>query len=405
MTPKPWSMSNSPELMVLKPVLTLRWRVILVVVESGDRHGCKRCKASMSSCTYTQSSTTKGSRKKLRRLPAFTPTRGLSPESTTSYTPGQRNSQELQINDLTRLNEKKEGARNVSESLSSTSAQSPIDPPSDQDGWWGLLWQVSSGDSSEPPGVSGLLDVEIYESLNENPPIFESDILSLVPSPIESVPAEETWKHPPLQTQYDVSIDISPTPETMPSTRAISISSNAPINDCDQEYPFRCLCLDTMVQLLEDMGMEGSDMVIDMLLACLERDIRTCEDVLSCTNCKVYVNNSMLFAAVVHLLSATASSVAAQILLIVNEHARTTGTVEGAMIFDCYSVNGPGMKAWTIFNTALHHLNDLVALLSCIKTVIGSKKGPREMLVKAEDNVTKICLMVHELSNSLEIYR
>ena len=145
-----------------------------------------------------------------------------------------------------------------------------------------------------------------------------------------------------------------------------------------------------MVQLLEDIGEHGPEEGVDSLLMCLGRGVRACEEVLACPNCEACYKNGMLFATVAQHLSAAASGVAGKLSRVTScKPDRIDDLFEGAISLGCYKIEGPKVRFWLVYNTALHHLADLRALLSRIDKRIRPKSGAAELLADAENKIIK----------------
>lgn len=356
---------------------------------SGNSDGCERCKATLNTCTYLRTSSSKDGHKRRPRLSSSASTKGSCHGPPPGRVSEEPNSQLPFVNAVAWSDTGQEGPPESSENSPDTSEGSLVDVPRPQGTWLDFEWDYTpidgTFDAFDP--IQGMLATDLHENA-------EAFTLLSPTAPLSTVAG---WNHSSV-VQQDVAGQMhrrrSAIPPSSESGPVLATLANGGV----REYTSGgCQCQGTMVLLLEDMGDHGPDKGVDSLLMCLGQGIRACEEVLACTNCKTCYKNGMLFAAVAQHLSAAASSVASKLSPVTGcKPDRISDVFEGAISLGCYRIEVPKVRFWLVYNTALHHLAGVRALLSRIEKRVRPESGAWELLADAEDKIIKSCCIVQQ---------
>ena len=356
---------------------------------SGNRDGCKRCKATLDTCTYIRTSPSRDDHRRRPRLSSSASTRRSCLGPPPGRVPKGPDSQLPSINALAWPDTGQEGPPESSENSPTRVEGSLVDVPKLQGTWLDFVWDYMPVDDTfnavDP--VQGMLRTDLHENTKAPTLLSSTTPISTVADWNDSSVVQQDWASQMHRRR-------SATPPSSASDPVLATSVNDSTRDCSSGG---CQCQGTMVQLLEDIGEHGPDKGVDSLLMSLGRGVRACEEVLACPNCEACYKNGMLFATVAQHLSAAANSVASKFSPVTGCKPDPMSDVfEGAISLGCYTIEAPKVRFWLVYNTTLHHLAALRALLSRIDQRVRPTSGAGELLADAEDSISKSCCMVQQ---------
>lgn len=183
----------------------------------------------------------------------------------------------------------------------------------------------------------------------------------------------------------------APTEGGSMSSELTSLQMPAVSASCKDPSPATCQCLKIMVQLLEDLGPQEAEGGIDRSLKCLERGIVTVTATLDCTGCDICTNQGMLLLTVLQQLDVTIGLMVSAMSPNNGHRVKLGPSIQWQISFGCYEVEDLGLKLWLVLALSMRHICDLEKLLKRIKTNMRLKPTFLRSVIDVEDHIRKAC--------------
>ncbi|KAK0637388.1 hypothetical protein B0T17DRAFT_521563 [Bombardia bombarda] len=389
---------------------------------SGGKDRCARCESTGSTCVYSQSARGGGSgKKRARQGPPF-PTQTQEDAAVQPQTPEQseqsprchRRQSHHVVSTPAADHQQDDTLSSIDDMVTFSLPMSPEPEHSNTAlSQWDQNVSTELDLSSSAGLLAGLHDSELYE--------FDVSAMTCGDSSTES--AAHSVLTSPLSYSPRTGGGTLDFQDLMNDLAAASATSDLsrPATTRPQGV---CKCLGSMVQLLEDMGLQracAEATGIDGFLMCLRSATYACSDVLACNQCRLCSENSMLLATVVqqmgdiccdmgdllaqekvassrrHSVSGSSSSNNSSYNVSGSSHPSKDGSMlEGAIWFGRYSVETPKMRDSLVHNLIVLHLGDLRALLARLKNEIWKKRGAWKLVAEAEEKAERVYYLVQD---------
>ncbi|KAM0809937.1 putative Zn2/Cys6 DNA-binding protein [Seiridium cardinale] len=192
-----------------------------------------------------------------------------------------------------------------------------------------------------------------------------------------------------------------PTEEGSLSSELTSLQLPAVSASCEASPSATCQCLKIMVQLLEDLGPQETEAGVDRSLKCLGRGIAILANILDCTDCDACTNQGMLLLTVLRQLGVTVGVMVSTISPTNGHQVKLGPSIEWQVSFGCYAVEDLDLKLWLVLALSLRHIYDLEKLLKRIKINMRLKPTFVGSVVDVEDHVRKACNEIQALQTQV----
>ncbi|KAE8366427.1 hypothetical protein BDV27DRAFT_91947 [Aspergillus caelatus] len=332
---------------------------------SGDRYGCQRCQATLTTCTYRSSIKATDQPSSQRRQSTSAPNSSSKPPA------------------------KRQQTRRNTDSRSATgdALSRPVDtnqqlPPADtKDGLWTPI--TSSG----PVLHEFLHDWDDFHSK-------DSQSLDLLQGEsINAIPMESTLPDSHDTSSYSPSTTASIIDDDSPSSLVIHPPTTVTSVDSHTSRSRGCGCIRSLADILERVsGDDGSNLDevdhFDDLLVYLRDGVETCKQVLPCKLCCVCTTNPMFVVTIFQQLATFAQSLCCQ-LVMYQHKGKTTSIHDVSPLSDIYvgkyHVRAAALHLRLLFPIVSMHIRDLKQILELLQNdIIKGTKAYKSLRAAAD---------------------